>query len=373
MIREFRTIITSVITAVALGGTSTAYEKIRVYEFGENDPGAVIGGTALSTVDSQSSPTYMDAFTDGPDFLPPDPPAGQEFVDIFAPDDNSAPTYAAGRLTGLSLNFGGDDYLEGDPFDPRPNSKGAWTEVNPLDFSYGTLSQAWAKPSSAGLGTKQVLWSVGAENGGVAITEDGFWEIVHPNRQLSMVPVEFDEWSHLTMRRHGNGAALYINGEVVGESEGFWGTVGPLTVGAGMGGLDPYIGLLDDFNIATYRGPGTAFDAAQDIDFFSDLKLSGVPGDVDQDAKVDDKDYQIWSTNSGFDNGLGYGDPSTLLLGDLDQNGRINYFDFQIIADQAVLNGVVLNVIPEPSTGLLALLGSLSLFRRAPRIRRRCR
>jgi hypothetical protein len=348
--------------AIVLHSDVFAYEKVRFYKFGEDDPGATIGGVALSTSDSQSSPMYMGGFTDGPNFDPPNVPTGEEFVDLFAVDANSAPKYVAGRLTGLALEFGGDDYLEAATFDPRPNSKGEWTEINPEDFSFTTVSQAWVKPSSAGAGSRQVLWTVGPENGGIAITPEGFFEIIHPNRVLSNVAVDFDDWHHLTMRRHGNGAVLYIDGEVVGESSGFWGGPGTLTVGAGLTGLDPYVGQLDEFNLSVYRGPGTLFDPAHDIDFFSDLRLSGVLGDVDQDSDVDNDDYQIWSANAGFDNGIGFGDPSTLLLGDIDQNGRINYFDFQVIAEQAAMAGVALNQIPEPSAAWLMLWGTATVI-----------
>ena len=345
----------ALVLAAACASTSSAYEKIRFYKMGEADPGAVVGGVALVTKDSQSSPTYMDGFTDGPDFAPFSMPGGEEFVDLAAPSAMEAPRYAAGRLTGLSLQFGGDDYLEATPYDPRPNSKGTWTEADPTAFSYTTVSQAWVKPSSAGNGKRQVLWSVGPENGGVAITEDGKWEIVHPNRKLSSVSVKFDQWSQIVMRRHGNGAIFYIDGTVAGESSGFWGGPGTLTVGAGLGGADPYQGLLDDFNISAYRGPGFGFVEADDIDFFTALKLSGVPGDVDQDGKVGQADYDIWSRNSGFDNQFGFGDPTTLMLGDVDQNGRINYFDFQVIAEQAAAGGATL-VVPEPSSACLLAL-----------------
>ncbi len=357
--------------ALASSSTLSAYEKIRFYKMGEADPGAVVGGVALMTKDSQSSPTYMDGFTDGSDYAPFTMPGGQEFVDLFAPSDMESPRYAAGRLTGLSLQFGGDDYLEGLPYDPRPNSKGTWTEADPTAFSYTTVSQAWVKPSSSGSGKRQVLWTVGPENGGVAITADGNWEIVHPNRTLTEVPVKYDQWSQIVMRRHGNGAIFYIDGKVAGESSGFWGGVGTLTVGAGLGGADPYHGVLDDFNISAYRGPGFGFVEAEDIDFFTALKLSGVLGDVDQDGKVGQADYGIWSKNSGFDNQFGFGDPTTLMLGDVDQNGRINYFDFQVIAEQAAKSGAALVVVPEPSSACLLVLSSgcmmLTLRRRGRR------
>ncbi len=359
----------SLVLMVAVGAarSSAAYEKIRFYKFGENDPGAAVGGVILTTADSQSSPTYEGEFTDGPNWDPPGLPSGEEFVDLSALGAAEAPMYAPGRLTGLSASFAGDEYLEGATYDPRANSKGEWTAIDPNDYSFTTVSQAWVKPSASGKGQRQVLWQVGPENGGVAITADGKWEIVHPNRVLD-VPVKFDQWTHITMRRGGNTAILYIDGEVAGDSPGTWGGLGTFTVGAGLGGADGFVGQLDDLNISAYRGPTALFDPAQDIDFFTDLKLSGVRGDVNQDSKVDQADYLIWSSNSGFDNQFGFGDPSTLLLGDVDGNGRINFFDFQIISDEAAAGGAALQAIPEPaSAGLLGVTLGLA----ALRVRRR--
>lgn len=358
----------SLVLMVAVGASrlSAAYEKIRFYEFGENDLGAAVGGAILTTADSQSSPTYEGKFTDGPNWDPPGLPTGEEFVNLSALGDAAAPMYTPGRLTGLSAFFAGDDYLEGATYDPRANSKGEWTAIDPIDYSFTTVSQAWVRPSASGKGQRQVLWQVGPENGGVAITADGKWEIVHPNRVLD-IPVKFDRWTHITMRRGENTAILYIDGEVAGDSPGTWGGLGAFTVGAGLGGADGFVGQLDDLNISAYRGPSALFDPTQDIDFFTDLKLSGVRGDVNQDSKVDQGDYVIWSSNSGFDNQFGFGDPSTLLLGDVDGNGRINFFDFQIISDEAAAGGVALQVIPEPaSAGWLAVTLGLA----ARRVRR---
>ena len=52
------------------------------------------------------------------------------------------------------------------------------------------------------------------------------------------------------------------------------------------------------------------------------------------DGLVDEKDYNIWSVNVGFDNGLGVGDFTTFPLGDVDFNGRVDFFDYVAIAKQ---------------------------------------
>ena len=66
---------------------------------------------------------------------------------------------------------------------------------------------------------------------------------------------------------------------------------------------------------------------------------------------------------------LGGGDAISLLMGDVDGNGRINYFDFQIINDEAAAAGNPLQLVPEPGSAVLllcgALLGPLCLRRRS--------
>ena len=84
---------------------------------------------------------------------------------------------------------------------------------------------------------------------------------------------------------------------------------------------------------------------------------------MNQDCDVNVLDYIVWSNNVGFDNKQGFGDSTTLIQGDVDQNGRINFFDFQIIADQAAANGNDLVLVPEPTSSLLFCLGAVFLLR----------
>ena len=84
--------------------------------------------------------------------------------------------------------------------------------------SFNLITQAWVRPSSAGIDTAQTVWRAGAEQGSVNITEGGFWEfrdlssvgVLNPN-----IPVEYDAWTCIGVRRGGNGAEVYINRELV--------------------------------------------------------------------------------------------------------------------------------------------------------------
>ena len=85
---------------------ASAAEKVRLYPFGENDDGAIIGGVAIQTEDILEPPTE-DADGD-----PVFDSAG-EFVALEAFNDDEAPVYVEG-LDGpdsLALFFDGDDGL----------------------------------------------------------------------------------------------------------------------------------------------------------------------------------------------------------------------------------------------------------------------
>ncbi len=322
----------------------SAAVKVRFYPMGEADAGATVGGVALVTEDIIEPPT------EDADGEPVFDSAG-DFVPLEALSADQAPVYVLGRdgAGSLALEFDGqDDLLQSPAFDPR-------------DFhTFAALSQGWVKPDPAGNGQDQYIWSLGTDNGGVGITSDGFWQM-RAVRSVpdtpSTTPVAFGEWTHVAVMRGGNSANLFINGERVVRRENFWNGPGPVSVGAGDDGSFPFHGVLDDFNIAGFSD--FVFDATTDLDFFDQDVVSGVPGDVDQDGDADLDDYLLWSDNVGFDNGQGAGDVTTLLRGDLDQNGRVNYFDFQIINDAATVAGAPLNLaaVPEPSALASLMLG----------------
>ncbi len=307
--------------------------KERFYPMGESDPGAAIGQPASMTAD------ILDSGADQAGALVP--------LEVL---NGGEPVYASGRFgDDLSLSFdGAESYLQSAAFDPR-NFGG----------SFAALSQAWVKPDPAGFGEQQAIWGLGTDNGGVGITADGTWQLRASSRvpdSDSGEPVAFDAWTHVAVLRGGNSASLFVNGERVSRFEAFWDGVGEVVVGAALDGSIPFHGLIDDFNIAGFSDG--VFNAVDDLDFFDPENFTGVDGDVNQDGNVDISDYLIWSDNVGFDNGQGAGDATTLLRGDVDGNGRVNFFDFQIIRDIAAQNGAPLNVpVPEPTSGVLLAIG----------------
>lgn len=323
---------------------SHAAEIVRLYTMGEDDPNAAVGEITEGTLDTLPFPE------DDPD----NTDSAGSLVDL-----SGFGVYTEGRdgPGSLAVDFDGVDFFEGDQFDPR----------NFNNF-FASLSQGWFKPDSESTGFRQHLWAVGSDNGGVAISEDGFYELVAGGAAGTLVTdvaAEFDEWNHLAVFRGGNSANLYLNGSLVASVSGFWNGPGLFYLGAGPNGVEPFDGAVDDFAISGF-GDGS-FSLAEDLTVFSDVELSGITGDVDQDGVVDENDYLVWVENAGFDNGLGAGDLTTFLRGDLDNNGRINFFDFQVIRAEAAAAGIELASVPEPAAGSLLGLAMLALvfFRRS--------
>jgi hypothetical protein len=125
-------------------------------------------------------------------------------------------------------------------------------------------------------------------------------------------------------------------------------------------------GQIDNFDVGgNYDGSFVPFT---DLTFFADLGLpqpTGVPGDVDQNGVANQTDYDIWSTNAGFNNGFGVGDATTLIKGDVNADGRVDFFDFTVIADAVAGAGAALDLggggVPEPSAFVLAAMATLAL------------
>lgn len=256
---------------------------------------------------------------------------------------------------------------------------------------FNFLSQAWIRPDAAGDGTRQIVFNMGDETGGVAITTDGKWEMVAlgpagvpegSGRVRSSVDVAFNDWTHVAVLRTGVNALMYINGSLAATlpptGVGFFNNYGEVvTLGTDdqdfSGSQATFNGLIDNFSIA---GPadGNGFSQFDDLDWFADtgqMEPTGVLGDVDQDGDVDADDYEIWSENVGFNNGFNDGDIGTLFLGDVDTNGTVDFFDFRIIQREAAAAGNSLFVAtPEPAAGALVALAAGLLFTRRRRVHR---
>lgn len=306
---------------------------VRNYPMGEEDNGAEIGEDAVFTADSVESDLDQ--------------------VDVFVDLDGFG-TYVAGRNedSEFAISFDGvSDFFQAPAYDPRH-----------FGGSFTALSQGWIKPSSEGLGFAQTVWALGTDNGGVGITEEGFWQLNSGGSAGSLVSdvaVAFDEWNHLAVLRGGNNGTLYLNGAVIARNDGFWNGPGEFYLGVGPSEEDPFQGSIDDFAISGFQDG--SFDPVIDIMFLDPSSLTGVLGDVDQDGLVGQADYDSWSENVGFSNGLGVGDVSTLFRGDVDQNGSVNFFDFEIIRNEAVAAGNAI-AIPEPSAHWLLMSASLGLL-----------
>lgn len=306
---------------------------VRNYPLGEEDNGAAIGEEASFTVDN------VESDLDQVDVV----------VDLFG-----FGTYVAGRNeeSEFAISFDGQsDFFQAPPFDPR-NFGGSFT----------ALSQGWINPRSEGEGFSQTVWAVGTDNGGVGITEDGFWQLNSGGNAGSLVtetPVAFDEWVHLAVLRGGNNGTLYLNGSVIGRNDGFWNAPGEFYLGVGPTEEDAFFGSIDDFAISGFQDG--SFDPVVDIRFLDPSALTGILGDVDQDGLVGQSDYDAWSVNVGFNNGLGVGDFSTLFRGDVDQNGSINFFDFQIIRTEALAAGNAI-AVPEPTSQILLAISALAVL-----------
>ncbi|MFO0912099.1 MAG: LamG-like jellyroll fold domain-containing protein [Pirellulales bacterium] len=339
---------------MVLTASASAAVKVRVYPLGESDPGATVGQFALETFDTQDAlitDTTGAEVQDGPGAI----------INLTAEDNTTAPKYVAGRTGGLALQFDGvNDFMSASPFDPR--------DMAANRQQYNALSQAWVKPSLAGKGKQQVVWQLGSDNGSVGITAAGFWQVIpggSAETKTTKIPVAFDEWTHIAILRTGNDGRIYIGGGLSEVSAGFWNGPGTQTLGGNLTGAQNFQGIIDDFNIAGF--PDAKFDPATDLDIFKGL-LTGVNGDIVQDGVLDVKDYQEWSKNAGYDNKLGAGDPFTLLKGDIDRNGRVNYFDLDLLIQYAQAAGTPLpELLPEPAGAAGLLIGLLAVCHRRRR------
>lgn len=331
--RSFLIAILFSVSLLQLNSPLHAAVVARSYPMGEGDNGAAIGDEAFFTADTVESDLDQ--------------------VDVLVDLDGFG-TYVAGRNedSEFAISFSGDgDFFQAFAFDPRH-----------FGGSFTALSQGWIKPSSDGEGFQQTVWGLGTDNGGVGITEDGFWQLNSGGSAGSLVsetPVAFDEWVHLAVLRGGNNGTLYMNGSVIARNDGFWNAPGEFYLGIGPLEEDPFFGTIDDFAISGFQDG--SFDPAIDIMFLDPESLTGILGDVDQDGLVGQADYDAWSSNVGFNNGLGVGDFGTLFRGDVDQNGIVNFFDFQIIRTEAMAAGNAI-AVPEPTSHLLFAIATLALL-----------
>jgi hypothetical protein len=286
-----------------------------------------------------------------------------------SPLDSPAPNSNVGLQFGASSGYMTSQGFRGTYITDAglANNEAAAANTN-VFTSFTVLSQGWVRPDPAGQGTEQMVWALGTDLGAPRINADGFWEMANVSvipDTASTRPVVFGQWQHVALLRTGGAATLYINGAVAVAAQNFFGAFPQEThLGSGIAGDQPFRGVIDNFAISGIGGLG--FAVATDIDYFSDVGLpppSGVVGDVNQDGMVNQADYDVWSMNVGFNNTFGVGDLTTLIKGDLDGNGKIDFFDFRIISRAAGNGGVTLNVgVPEPASGALLVALAVAGF-----------
>ena len=145
---------------------------------------------------------------------------------------------------------------------------------------FSVISQAWVRPDSSAMGTEQVVYQIGQEQGAAAITSDGFWKVsglgsfVPGDELTTTAPVEFDQWSHVAIARFGAEIQMYVNGETVAQSEpnAFFNTFAANTsLGSGEFGVSPFTGLVDDFTMSSFADG--LFNPQDDLDFFETVEL----------------------------------------------------------------------------------------------------
>jgi hypothetical protein len=394
-------VMVSVICNAALAG-----RKTRLFTFEEGTPGSTtsmatnsITGPFKDVPDTVFGAPF-DYYDVGPGGVPDGTPLGDFVATSYDPSPDFSllgtgmPTYvnvadgspldspAQGSNVGLRFN-GTDGVLTSQGFrgnfirdaavvndDPAVNGDPTTNPIANVSTSFTVLSQAWVRPDPEKQGTAQRVWSVGTELGGVRITPDGFWQMVNlgpPGDTVSSRPVAFGEWTHLAVLRTGGAGSLYVNGSVAATANGFFNTwPSEITLGSDSSQAEPFAGVVDNFSTVGTAGFGIV--VSTDLDVFSDLGLatpSGIAGDVDQDGDADQADYDIWSTNAGFDSGFGQGDLTTLIRGDVDQNGKVNFFDFRIIAGAVAASGASLslsnNSTPEPASAFLLIAGWIAM------------
>ena len=277
----------------------------------------------------------------------------------------------------LAIQFdGGTTY---DDFFTAAGSRGVYVNPTALEEgdevagnvseSFNLMTQAWVYPQE-NTGEKQTVWQAGAEQGSVNITEDGFWQF----EDLSSVgvlncgdedqdvpysceegelefPVAFNEWTHLGIYRGGNGAEVYLNGELVAGNLGpdppnhFGGFANQITIGGRDDGTNGFVGLIDDFKVQGEVSLG-AHDMdinllpsvvgdfnlngeldAGDIDLLSKEVASETPDlsfDLNDDGAVDAADRSVWVK-----------DLKKTWVGDADLNGEFNSGDFVAVFSAA--------------------------------------
>ena len=282
---------------LSLGGISNAANDARLYDFEEGAVGTT-GTTLQDKIDTllftgtngadgfywlevsgtQSRPLPAGPLMDVVNSAALTTPQLESFqgsVSFVDVSDGSADDSPQPGST-IAGSFDGSTIL--DDLNSASGSRGVYVDVAAHDNndqmaggtntfeSFSLLTQAWVKPSSSASGTAQTVWQAGNEQGQLRITDDAtpVWEVQSLGGAFAdgglfpQIPVVFDEWTHIGIFRGGNGAEIYINGElVIGDRNPdppmFFGTFADnISIGGDAFGLETFTGLIDDFKVSGF-------------------------------------------------------------------------------------------------------------------------
>jgi hypothetical protein len=287
--------------------------------------------------------------------------------------------------------------------------------VNWNQGTIGRVVQGWVKPTNGtAVGQQDVFWD--SSQFGVFITapsEGGyFWGLNHGDpggdagtgaqaqRYVTETAVTFNQWHHVFFRSQsaGGDGVLYINGIVVGRETTNWDATpeDPATnannnynqvLGANVTKTGNFLtGELDDWKFqvngnnttqgTTPPGSGRDFGAIviqQDNDFIAQAIAGKNIGDVNLSGGVPDAtDIAVFKANwrrvksvgeQAFNPG---GDLETRMWGDLDWNNTVDLNDAFILRAALIAGGSgatldMSDLVPEPTSVLLAVFGALSI------------
>jgi hypothetical protein len=396
----------------------------RDYKFGDDDPGAVAGGTVNTTRDlaGQASssthhqervlltgssnffikPTYA-AITGRPD--------GKGGLGIQL--QGSLQQFLTSGFQGaLNLPIRSPSSTQSDLETPNSFNGGA---IEPGTINYQFITdrgfQLWTKPASLPTGSSNADIVMDSNNHGVLIQNGGKFAMRYSNSNYTGVTTAVPgQWYHLSVVRAfgpGSGSILYVNGVAEAAATGVYlgeqdltGEVilppsalddSPLIVGANtsenpnqLAKVNFYSGIVDDLEMFVMGFNTTAdfgeFQFGRDNDYAAAFGPS-VVGDLNGDNLVTRVDVETFAANYRSSKVLTWtqgqeqrslvvGDLSTRAIGDFNYDGRVNLRDWEILNDASPsMAAVAMNLInglavPEPAGGSLALIALVAAARR---------
>jgi Concanavalin A-like lectin/glucanases superfamily len=343
--------------AALLFGVSTsqlsAGTLVRRWTFGEDDPGAVAGGTVTTT--NNIAPQNIDPLTSANNFGPYELTADTFPEDPGAPKYSNDSRFATGGTTARSIQFDGKSLLLQDAVQPY-----TFDDTPKGDAGFGHIMAMWIKPTRQYDGVNDLRETVMKVGGGEMklYIDNGRWragDMLSPVDQLQqngdpadptgLNAVQYNQWTHVAFLHGGSNIRFFINGtqtQGVLDNYGAWG--GLTGVGGDPNQGDPvsaeyFTGLIDDARIYASDNNNvlTPFVRLTTIGFWDYWNQA----DTDLDGDTDAADLTNLRTNFGYvapstavppgytvagpQSGGGSADSRT--KGDADINGSVNNLD----------------------------------------------